>query len=193
MKIVKEKVSIFWFRRDLRLSDNHALHCALKDSTSVLPIFIFDTEITQELEENDSRITFIYDTLFKLNATLNNHGSSIYCLQGKPLDVLMKLINDFNVVSVFANEDYEPYGITRDINVKRVLSKMGINFLLFKDIVIFAKEEVVKMNLSPYTVYTPYKNKWLELYDKQIIQSYSINNWNRFIKIKFKYPSLSKS
>ena len=81
MKIDKEKVCLFWFRRDLRLSDNHALHVALKSHIPVLPIFIFDTEIIDDLAKDDSRLTFIYDTLSTLNTSLNKHSSSIKCLK----------------------------------------------------------------------------------------------------------------
>ena len=191
MKTDKEKISIFWFRRDLRLTDNHALHIALKGSTPVLPIFIFDNEITDDLERDDSRLTFIYDTLNSLNTSLNKHSSSIKCLQGKPIDVWRLLIDEFHIVSVFANEDYEPYGIKRDSIVQQLLSGQHIKFLLFKDQVIFAKNEVVKKDQTPYTIYTPYKNKWLYQYADQISSNYSVNSWDRYTKIKFKFPSMS--
>jgi len=191
MKTYKEKISIFWFRRDLRLSDNHALHEALKNSIPVLPIFIFDNEITGEFAKDDSRLTFIYDTLNSLNTSLNKHSSSINCLQGKPIDVWRRLIDEFDIVSVFANEDYEPYSIKRDAIVRQLLSDQHINFFLSKDQVIFAKDEVLKKDHTPYTIYTPYKNKWLELYADQKSSNYSVNVWDRYTKIKFKFPSMS--
>ena len=54
---------IFWFRRDLRLNDNHGLYKALKYGNTVLPIFIYDTNITNKLEENDHRLKFISDAI----------------------------------------------------------------------------------------------------------------------------------
>ena len=191
MKIDKEKVCLFWFRRDLRLSDNHALHVALKSHIPVLPIFIFDTEIIDDLAKDDSRLTFIYDTLSTLNTSLNKHSSSIKCLKGKPIDVWSQLITEFDIVSVFANEDYEPYGIKRDRMVQQFLSEHHINFSLYQDQVIFSKNEVIKKDLTPYTVYTPYKNKWLELYADQKKSNYAVESWNGYAKIKIEFPSIS--
>ena len=191
MKIDKEKVCLFWFRRDLRLSDNHALHLALKSHIPVLPIFIFDTEIIDDLAKDDSRLTFIYDTLSTLNISLNKHSSSIKCLKGKPIDVWSQLIKEFDIVSVFANEDYEPYGIKRDRMVQQFLSEHHIKFSLYQDQVIFSKNEVIKKDLTPYTVYTPYKNKWLELYADKKKTNYAVESWNGFAKIKIEFPSIS--
>ncbi|MFT4678823.1 MAG: deoxyribodipyrimidine photo-lyase [Flavobacteriales bacterium] len=191
MKTDKEKISIFWYRRDLRLSDNHGLHKALQGSIQVLPLFIFDNEITCDLENNDSRLTFIYDTLTSINTALNQHSSSIYCIQGKPVEVWKRLLDEFDIVSVFANEDYEPYGIIRDAAVQQLLAEQQINFSLFKDQVVFAKGEVVKKDLTPYTIYTPYKNKWLEQYDDQESCNYSVDNWDRYAKIEFEFPSMA--
>ena len=188
---MKDPISIFWFRRDLRLSDNHALHEALLGSNPILPIFIFDDEITEELAKDDSRLTFIYDTLDSLNSSLNKQSSSIYCLQGKPIDVWKQLINEFDIVSVFANEDYEPYGRERDSIVKEILSEHNINFFLFKDHLIYAKGEVTKKDLTPYTIYTPYKNKWLERFADHKISNYPVNKWDKYVKIQFDFPSLS--
>jgi deoxyribodipyrimidine photo-lyase len=191
MKTYKEKISIFWFRRDLRLSDNHALHEALKSSIPVLPIFIFDNEITDKLTKDDSRLTFIYDTLATLNTTLNKHSSSIYCLQGKPIDSWRQLIDEFCIVSVFANEDYDPYAIERDTMVQKLLSDQHINLFLSKDHVIFSKDEVVKKDHTPYTIYTPYKNKWLQLFADQKNSKYPVDSWNNYVKVKFKFPTMS--
>ena len=187
---IKEKVSIFWYRRDLRLSDNHALHEALNSSMPVLPIFIFDEEITQELDKNDARIGFIYDTLQSLNNNLNKHSASILCVKGKPLDVWKNLIERFNIGSVYANEDYEPYAIKRDREIGEVFAKNEIDFLLLKDQVVFAKDEVLKNDQKPYTVFTPYKNKWLENYSKQAVLDYPINQWDHFLKVNFDFPSM---
>ena len=57
---MKQAINIFWLRRDLRLDDNIGLHQALSEKHPVLPIFIFDTEILDNLPEDDARVTFIY-------------------------------------------------------------------------------------------------------------------------------------
>ena len=104
----KDKISIFWFRRDLRLDDNRGLQEALKGEHPVVPIFIFDNEITDELDANDPRVTFIYETLNSLSSKLNTKSSGIYCKKGAPLTVWKNILSEFNVQAVFANEDYEP-------------------------------------------------------------------------------------
>lgn len=191
MKKTKEKISIFWFRRDLRLSDNHALHKALMGATKVLPLFIFDTDITEELPKEDSRITFIYDTLNAINTTLNKHSVSMYCLQGKPITIWEQLTDKFEIQSVYTNEDYEPYGIKRDATIKKFLAEKNIDFFLYKDQVIFEKNEILKKDNTPYTIYTPYKNKWLELFSQQKISTYKVDIWENYVKTNFDFPTLS--
>ena len=155
------KVNIFWFRRDLRLDDNNGLSHATKSKYPVLPIFIFDPDITDTLPVNDKRINFIYDQLQKINDQLNSKfKSSLLVFKGKPIEVFKKLNSEFNINSVYCNHDYEPYSIVRDKSVESYLDSKDSKLLSFKDQVIFEKSEVVKNDGNPYVVYTPYKNKW---------------------------------
>ena len=119
----KEAVSVFWFRRDLRLEDNRGLFEALHSPFPVLPVFIFDSEITDELDKDDARITFIYDNLKKLSIQLGERSSGMYCTKGDPMAVWSNLMNKYNVQSVYANEDYEPYAIKRDQEVAELLER----------------------------------------------------------------------
>lgn len=187
----KTPISIFWFRRDLRLEDNHGLHKALQSKYPVLPIFIFDKEIIENLDRKDPRISFIYECLQAINIKLNNHETSIFCAQGTPADVWKQLITKFDIKEVYANEDYEPYGIQRDERISTFLKGENIKFSLFKDHVIFAKNEVLKKDNTPYTVYTPYKNKWLEKYHEQSLSNFPINDWNNFFKVNFTFPKIT--
>ena len=155
------KVNIFWFRRDLRLDDNKGLSYATKSKYPVLPIFIFDSDITDTLPVNDKRINFIYDQLQKINDQLiSKFNSSLLVFKGKPIEVFKKLNSEFNINSVYCNHDYEPYSIVRDKSVESYLDSKDSKLLSFKDQVIFEKSEVVKNDGNPYVVYTPYKNKW---------------------------------
>jgi deoxyribodipyrimidine photo-lyase len=158
------KVNIFWFRRDLRLEDNTALYQALDSGLSVLPLFIFDTNITAELVRDDPRVSFINDSLKKINATLNESGSSVYVLKGDPVSVWKKLVNEFEIDSVFINKDYEPYSIHRDSAVELLLRERNIRLRRFKDQIIFEEGEILKTDKTPYTIFTPYKNKWVAEY-----------------------------
>ena len=159
------KISIFWFRRDLRLEDNIALYESISLKKNVLPIFIFDDNILNELPNDDPRVNFIYQTLFDINLVLQKHDTSLLILKGKLEDVWSKLIQKYTIESVFINKDYEPYAIKRDQKLGEVLKSNGIELHSFKDQVVFEESEVVKANGEPYTVFTPFKRKWLSLYN----------------------------
>ncbi len=160
---MNKKVSVFWFRRDLRLDDNVGFLAALKGEHPVLSIFIFDNEILEKLPENDPRVTFIYDTLQQMRSELqDNHGSSIAMYEGNPIQVFKSLIKEYEIAEVFTNRDYEPYALERDSAIEKLLKAEDIPFHTFKDQVIFEKNEVVKDDGDPYVVYTPFKNKWKE-------------------------------
>ena len=156
-----EEVNIFWFRRDLRLYDNSGLSEATHSKIKVIPIFIFDTSITDKLTNNDRRINFIFDNLSKIDLELKNKfNSSINVFKGEPEEIFKELIRNYKINSVFTNNDYEPYAISRDKLIKDLLENNQIKFKSFKDQVIFEKNEVVKDDGNPYVVYTPYMRKW---------------------------------
>lgn len=161
-----EKVNLFWFRRDLRLEDNHGLSKALKGSHPVLPIFIFDVNILDELPKDDARLSFIHEQLEKINRELGNLESGVAMFQGEPEKVFERIIESYPVANVITNRDYEPYALDRDKKIEELLNSKGIGFYSFKDQVIFEKDEVVKDNGDPYVVYTPYSRKWLESFKK---------------------------
>jgi len=156
------KISIFWFRRDLRLSDNVGLSKALESGLPILPIFIFDEQILNELDADDARVNFIYDQLHAINEQLNKTKSGLKIYKGSPHEIWKDLVAEYDIAQVFLNKDYEPYAIKRDRQVEDFLAEKGIQFKAFKDQVIFEEGEVVKDDGKPYTVYTPFKNKWLQ-------------------------------
>ncbi|GIV37807.1 MAG: deoxyribodipyrimidine photo-lyase [Cyclobacteriaceae bacterium] len=151
---------LVWLRRDLRLTDQAALYHALREHRQVLPLFIFDTEILNKLDDPaDSRVTFIYQTLIRLKQELEEKGSSLLVLHGNPVEIFKKL----KPAAVYTNHDYEPYAIRRDKEVRTVLQAANVPFRTFKDQVLFEKNEVLKDDGQPYTVYTPYSKKWKAL------------------------------
>ncbi len=186
-------MNIFWFRRDLRLHDNTALNEALKNGT-VQPVFIFDTNILSKLSKDDSRLTFIHSILSSINNTLNKHNASVICYYGDPLDVWKKIMKDFEIQNVYWNKDYEPYAIRRDESVIKLLSSNNLKVNTFKDQVIFEENEVLKVNGDPYTIFTPYKNKWLSnLEEENVGSSFTINSkldFTKFNSFKSIFPSL---
>ena len=138
------EVSIFWFRRDLRLDDNAGLWKALTNPYPVVPIFIFDVNILNQLDDKkDSRVSFLHQRVLKLNEQLKPYNTGLKVFYGNPLDVFSELINDYSVRSVFYNRDYEPYAIKRDQAIFDLLSKNSINVIGAKDHVIFEKNEIL--------------------------------------------------
>ncbi|MFT4594593.1 MAG: deoxyribodipyrimidine photo-lyase [Bacteroidia bacterium] len=170
---LQQEVSIFWFRRDLRLNDNAGLHHALRSGKPVIPIFIFDESILSKLEDkHDKRVDFIHRSLSELKAELQIFGSDLLVFHGNPIEVYNQLIKDYSVKSVFTNHDYEPYAQKRDVEISELLSEHGIAFQTFKDQCIFEKGEVLKDDGKPYTVYTPYSKKWKAKLNSFYLKSY---------------------
>ncbi len=168
-----DKISIFWFRRDLRLKDNHGLYQALESGKKVLPIFIFDEDILDLLEnKSDKRVDFIVQTLQTLNSFLKSKNKGIKIFKGKPLEIYKKISKNYEIEAVYCNEDYEPYAIKRDQEIATFLASKNINFHQFKDQVIFHKDEIVKADKKPYTVYTPYSKLWLNEFQKIDLQGF---------------------
>jgi len=184
------EVVIHWFRRDLRLEDNKGLTEALKSGYPVIPLFIFDDSILNELPHDDPRVNFIYDELEKINSSLLAIGSSLLIKKGNPFAIWKSLMEDFSIKAVYTNKDYEPYAIKRDQQITDFLKEQKISLRLFKDQVIFEQNEIVKDDGLPYTVYTPYKNKWLKAFNLSMIDSTgSEDSLNKFFQQKTDFPS----
>lgn len=173
MSITSKKTVLFWFRRDLRLHDNAGLYHCLRSGMKVQPIFIFDEEILSMLtDKTDRRVDFIHRTLFRLQEELSELGASLIVRLGNPIDEIALLTKQLDVGAVFTNDDYEPYARKRDAAVYRLLFDRGIAFHTFKDQCIFEKNEVVKDDQSPYTVFTPYSRKWKSRLTSFYLRSY---------------------
>jgi deoxyribodipyrimidine photo-lyase len=168
-------IVLFWFRRDLRLDDNHGLYQALTSGCKVLPVFIFDSEILKNLAADDQRVSFIYQAISYLNSSLAKLNTSIQCFFGKPIGIFDQLTTQYTIKAIYANHDYEPYATDRDLAVNNFLENKGILFNTYKDQVIFEKNEITKTSGEAYTVFTPYSNRWLE---KLNSGSNDLHNWN---------------
>jgi deoxyribodipyrimidine photo-lyase len=195
-----KKMTIFWFRRDLRLADNHGLFAALSKGEPVQAIFIFDKNILSKLtDKNDARISFIHQQLLKLNAELAKLGSSLWVFYGDPLSVFKnelqaKMPNNTSVGDVYANHDYEPNAIQRDAAINDWLLSKNNALLTFKDQCIFEKKEVVKDDGLPYTVFTAYKNKYYKTLTAESFKSFDSQKYftNFYANNGFPIPSLEE-
>lgn len=191
---MKDKVIVFWFRRDLRLDDNVGLYQALQNDVPVLPIFIFDSEILENLPKNDARVTFIHKQLQKISNQLRtNYGSSIAQFHDTPKKVFKQLLDDFNIEAVYTNHDYEPYAKKRDEEIKSLLEENDVQFNTFKDQVIFEKDEVVKDDGDPYVVYTPFMRKWKENFNPSthLVEYDTLSDLGKNLYESKKLPRLS--
>lgn len=156
-------IAIHWFRRDLRLEDNTALFHALQSGHPVLPLFIFDTNILSQLQnKQDARVQFIHQSLQLIQEELKRAGGNLLVMYGEPEAIWKELIQTHNILEVHTNGDYEPYALERDQQVNDLLKKKGIAFHVHKDHVVFEKDEVLKPDGTPYSVFTPYSKKWKE-------------------------------
>ncbi|MFN8577607.1 MAG: deoxyribodipyrimidine photo-lyase [Candidatus Sericytochromatia bacterium] len=186
------KISIFWFRRDLRINDNSGFYNLLNDKNNILPLFIFDKDILDKLSDNDKRVNFIYLELKKMKFEFEKLESSFLILYGNVYEIYEKIIKEYDIDSVYTNHDYEPYALDRDNKIKELLEKNNIIFKTFKDQVIFEKKEILNQQDNIYTVYTPYKNKWKEKVLEQGIINYPSETYlSKLYKIEsLNIPSL---
>ncbi len=189
----KDDIAIFWFRRDLRFDDNHGFFEALNSGLEVLPIFIFDKDILNELLENDARVDFIYKSLEELNNKFKEHKSSVRIFNCKPIDAFKELIDNYSIAKVCTNKDYEPYAKIRDSEIENLLLANKIEFLKFKDQVIFEENEIVKDDGNPYVVYTPYSRKWLEAFAKNKLEDFQSEKLlDNLFNFKTEFPFLKE-
>ena len=195
-------VNIVWLRRDLRLTDQAALYYALKNDTPVIPLFIFDRNILDKLEEKDDpRVTFLWQSLQEIKQQLKELGSDLIVKYGKPSEIWPEILQEWEVKAVYTNRDYEQYAINRDESIKALLQSKEIPFHTFKDHVIFEKDEVLKADGTPYTVFTPYSRKWKAKLDSRIengvrffIKAYPCQQYHsNFAKVEdLTFPQLSE-
>ncbi|MBM3922457.1 MAG: deoxyribodipyrimidine photo-lyase [Sphingomonadales bacterium] len=192
---MKPAVSVFWFRRDLRLQDNAGLFRALKGEHPVLPVFIFDKAILDELEDPaDARVNFIHHSLEAIQQQLIAVGSTLYVQHGSVQEVFSKLCDTYAIQTVYTNTDYEPYARARDNAMADFFTSRSIAFVSVKDQVIFERSEIVKDDGLPYTVFTPYSRKW-----RATIKAEQLRSWGseKLIELCYKQepiaiPSLKK-
>ena len=163
---------LFWHRRDLRIEDNAGLYKALKSGGKVQPIFIFDKNILEKLPKNDQRVLFIHQEIARLKSEYQRFGSDLKVFYGAPLEIIPRLVVEHEITSVFTNRDYEPYALERDASIFESLKSLNCEFIGAKDHVIFEKNEVLKDDGLPYTIFTPYSRKWKAKLNENYLSAY---------------------
>lgn len=177
---MKSSIAIFWFRRDLRLEDNAGLYHALKSGLPILPLFIFDRNILDDLEDKaDRRVEFIHETLTAMREKLRELGSAFEIRYGRPAETFRSLLTEYDLKAVYTNSDYEPYATERDEEIKQLLAPKEIPFHSYKDQVVFEKNEILKDDGTPYTIFTPYSRKWKALLNDFYLSSYPTKKYHK--------------
>ncbi len=178
MKTLQLDAALFWFRRDLRATDNAGLYHALKSARSVYCVFVYDSEILDALpRKNDRRVEFIWESIRELDAALKKLGGGLMVRHARADKAIPKLARELKVDAVFTNEDYEPHAVARDLSVRDALMQDDIGFHTFKDTVIFEKDEVLTQASGTYSVFTPYKNAWLKKLDDDQLKAYPVEKY----------------
>jgi deoxyribodipyrimidine photo-lyase len=196
MSVSKPGISVCWLRRDLRLHDNAALFHALQSGFPVLPVFIFDDAILNQLDDKaDKRVDLIYQMLENIQQKLQTSEASIRIFHGSVKQAFETLTSEYDLKKVFCNRDYEPYALQRDAEIRDFLNSKNIEFHSYKDQVIFEWNEVLKADGTPYTVFTPYSRVWKKQLSEIQIPAYpSEKYFAGFYKSdkKFQFPKLEE-
>lgn len=188
-------ISVYWFRRDLRIRDNHGLYKALQSGEKILPLFIFDSNILRALPKNDARVSFIYSQIQQLKQAFQKHGSDIKVCYGTPNEIFHHLFQEYNIKNIYTNHDYEPYAVERDIKIRELTEKNKGKFFSYKDQVLFEKNEILKKDKTPYTIFTPYSKIWKIHAEAEGVPCYKSEEYLHNLMPLSKYlpfPSLEK-
>lgn len=147
--------SIYWFRRDIRLSNNFALAAAFKQGP-VIPVFIVDPHLLAKTPKR--RQDFLWGGLTELDRELQKRGSRLIVRYGRPEIVLLNLFLVCRAEVIYAEEDFTPYARARDEKINRALPLQ-----LVQGQVVHHPGSVMKPGGGPYTVYTPFSKTWKAL------------------------------
>ena len=174
----RETRALVWFRRDLRDYDHAALYHALKSADRIYCVFVFDTDILDRLTDKaDRRVEFIHDSVAELKTALQSVGSDLIVLHGAARAEIPRLAQALAVDAVYSNRDYEPAAVARDTEVATTLAATGIDFLQFKNQVIFEQDEILTNASRPFVVFTPYKNAWRRKVDDFFLKPYPVDRY----------------
>jgi deoxyribodipyrimidine photo-lyase len=169
--------SLVWFRRDLRDFDHAALYHALKNSSQVHCMFVFDTEILDKLEnKQDRRVEFIWESVRELKTALQNNGGDLIVKHGKARDIIPAYALQASIHAVYVNRDYEPNAVARDAEVAAKLAQNNIEFHRFKDQVLFEKDEILSLSNKPYSVFSHYRNAVLKQLNDTHLAPYLVDS-----------------
>jgi len=157
------KIVIHWFRRDLRITDNTALHAASKASESVVPVYISSGWKNNHHWTGSNRQSFLCGSLSALDGNLRAVGSRLIIRQGDSVEELEKLVIKTGASAIFYNRDPDPFGRSVEERLAKTAMRLGIEIHAFKDIAIHERKEVLTGAGETFRVFTPYSKAWEKL------------------------------
>lgn len=157
---MSEKINVFWFRRDLRVTDNMGLQACIKAGLPCALLLILDQDILSQPSLSKRRVSFFLSAVKQLSEKIKRIGAELHILKGTPIEVFTELRQKNNINAVYFNEDYEPYAVKRDQQVEACLNEGNVSVHRYKDVVLTDYRDILKKDGSPYQVFTPYYKKW---------------------------------
>jgi len=154
---------IHWFRKDLRLTDNTALHEAVSASVQVIPLYVLSTWKQEHRWTGKGRQEFLCQNLASLDANLQKKGGRLILRSGQALAEIEQLIREEKIEALYSNRDPDPFGQKQERELKKLCRKLSIDFHLYKDSALHERSEVLTAEGKPYRVYTPYYRNWIQL------------------------------
>lgn len=161
------KISLFIFRRDLRLIDNTGLNKALSESKKVIPLFILTPYQISERNKfkSSNAIQFMMESLIDLDNQIRkiNPLFNLLIRYGDEIDVLTKIKKEIEYQAIYVNEDYTPYSITRDKKIKKFCISNNIKFDSSTDVLLLDTNEITAANGNYYKIFTQFYNKAIKI------------------------------
>lgn len=160
--MTRYSTAIHWFRRDLRLSDNPALHHAAREAEKLVPVYIQSDWTGAHHWTGPMRQAFLCGCLESLDRNIEHAGGILHFRRGDPLEELRKLVDESRAEAIYLNRDPDPHGRATELRVREFCREKGIEFRDFQDAVLHEPDEVLTGSGKPYRVYTPYSRTWFD-------------------------------
>jgi deoxyribodipyrimidine photo-lyase len=163
------KTIVMWFRNDLRVLDNPALFKAVEDSDQIIPLFIIDKNLTTGKYSSSNRNKFLLESLLDLDKSLRDLGGKLVIKSGNPSEVLAKINQKVKIDAIYCSEDYSPYSINRDKDLKQSLEENDIELISFPGRLLAEDlKNIVTGSNSTYRVFTPFYNNWINIKRREV-------------------------
>ena len=161
------ELSLFIFRRDLRIQDNTALNKALEESKIVIPLFIFTpAQVSDENKYKSSNaIHFMIESLYDLDHQIqfSNNRCQLWTIYSDEIDAIQKIMDHHTIDAIYLNQDYTPYAINRDRRIQKFCNKNNIHFHQFNDVLLLDTFDIYTNNGNPYYIFTQFYHKALKI------------------------------